>query len=263
MEFFHLTLASDGRMPLFAHENERRAGVRALVKTASDKLALFSLADDHAHAVLKGRRAETGHLGRALRAVLSRASGVPLDAARIRPVKSRSHAEWLVEYCANQTTKHGLPDDPALYSGSCVQDLVGARRIVDLCVPELVPRFRIEVLLRTLGLPPRPIAPVGKATIRRLGAARVVDAAACAVALVDLSGRELSAAAARRVVVQLCDRAGIARREISHALALSARSVRLIASFDLDVPLARAVCVRLAMEELRAQRPPDARRATR
>jgi hypothetical protein len=255
VEFFHLTFASDGRMPLFAREPERRAGVRALVRTAARQLALFCLADDHVHAVTEGNRAATGHLGRALRAALSNAAGVPIDAARIRRVESRSHAEWLARnYIVAQPTKHGLRDDPALYSGSCFQDLVGARHIVELRIGDLLPRFRIEDVLQTLGLPAKRVSPVGKDTIRRLGVARVADAAASAVALGTLDGMTVRTVRARRTVVQLCDRAEIARREIAHALALSPRSVRLIASGELDVELARAVCVRLAIEELRANR---------
>jgi hypothetical protein len=57
--------------------------------------------------------------------------------------------------------------------------------------------------------------------------------------------------AARRVAIQLADRAEIARAEIVHGLPLSARSVRAIAGAPFDVELARAVCIRLALEELR------------
>ena len=111
-------------MPAFATQVQRRAGVRTLVRCAGSRLALFCLADEHAHVVSAGSRAETGHLGRAVRSALSNASGVAIDAARIRPVESRSHAEWLARhYIVGQPEKHGLRDDPALYSGSCFQDL--------------------------------------------------------------------------------------------------------------------------------------------
>jgi hypothetical protein len=254
VEFFHSTFASDGRMPAFATEVQRRASVRALVRTAGSRLALFCLADEHAHVVSAGTRAETGHLGRAVRASLSNASGVAIDAARIRPVESRSHAEWLArQYIVGQPGKHHLPDDPALYSGSCFQDLVGARQVVDLCIAELLPRFRIEDVMPAVGLPPQRIAPVGKEDIRRLGVTRVAEAAAAALALDDLRGLTPSVVAARRVAVQLCERASIARPEIAHGLGLSLRAVRMIAAEPFDVTLARAVCVRLALEELRAR----------
>jgi len=254
VEFFHSTFASDGRMPAFATEAQQRASVRALVRTAGSRLALFCLADEHAHVVSAGTRAQTGHLGRAVRASLSNASGVAVDAARIRPVESRSHAEWLArQYIVGQPEKHRLRDDPALYSGSCFQDLVRARHIVDLRIQELLPRFRIEDVMATVGLPATRIAPLGKADIRRLGVTRVADAAAAALALDDLRGLAAPVVAARRVAVQLCDRASIARSEIAHGLGLSLRAVRMIVAEPFDIALARAVCVRLALEELRAR----------
>jgi hypothetical protein len=152
VEFFHSTFASDGRMPAFATEVQQRGGVRALIRSAGSRLALFCLADDHAHVVSAGSRPETGHLGRAVRAALTHASGVAIDAARIRPVESRSHAEWLARrYIVGQPEKHGLRDDPALYSGSCFQDLAGARRVVDVCIQQLLPRFRIGDVMPAVG----------------------------------------------------------------------------------------------------------------
>jgi hypothetical protein len=254
VEFFHSTLASDGRMPAFATEVQRRGGVRALIRCAGPRLALFCLADDHAHVVSAGSRGETGHLGRAVRAALAHASGVAIDAARIRPVESRSHAEWLARrYIVGQAEKHGLRDDPALYSGSCFQDLAGARRVVDLRIDELLPRFRIEDVMPAVGLPAHRITPVGKGDIRRLGVTRVAEAAAAALALDNLRGLTAPVVAARRVAVQLCDRASIARSEIAHGLRLSMRAVRMIVAEPFDMTLARAVCVRLALEELRAR----------
>jgi hypothetical protein len=79
------------------------------------------------------------------------------------------------------------------------------------------------------------------------------QAAASALALDDLRGLSAPVVAARRVAVQLCDRASIARSEIAHGLELSMRAVRMIVAEPFDVALARAVCVRLALEELRAR----------
>jgi hypothetical protein len=251
MEFFHLTFASEGRMPLFTTESQRCAGLHALARSARGKLVLFCIVDEHVHVVLAvGSRAEAGHIGRALRRSLGNAAGVELGPAFIRPIKTRSHAEWLARnYIVAQPKKHGLPDHPALYSGSCFQDLVGARQLVDLRIDALLPRFDVRHVLDTVGLPRRPIEPLAPDAIRRLGVGRIADASMSVLALADLASRSRPNVAARRVAVHISDEVGIARPEIGHVLNLGLRSVRKIAALEADAALSRAVAIRLALEE--------------
>jgi hypothetical protein len=251
MEFFHLTFASEGRMPLFATESQRCAGLHALARSAGGKLVLFCIVDEHVHVVLAVEsRAEAGHVGRALRRSLQNAAGVALGPAFIRPIKTRSHAEWLARnYIVAQPKKHGLPEHPALYSGSCFQDLIGARQVLDLRIHELMPRFDIRDVLATVGLPRKPIAPLEPDAIRRLGVGRIADASSAVLGLAELRGRARSIVTARRLAVQISDEIGIARAEIGHVLRLRPRAVRKIAALDTDAALSRAVAVRLALEE--------------
>lgn len=265
MEFFHLTFASEGRMPLFTTESQRCAGLRALARSARGKLVLFCIVDEHVHVVLAvENRAEAGHVGRALRRSLRNAAGVALGPAFIRPIKTRSHAEWLARtYIVAQPKKHGLPGHPALYSGSCFQDLVGARHLLELRITDLMPRFDIRDVLGTVGLPRSPIAPLEPDAIRRLGVGRIVDASMSVLGLAEITGRSRPNVLARRLAVHVSDDAGIARPEIAHTLELGARAVRKIAALDTDAELSRAVSIRLALEEHVAQlRTPIAQAAT-
>ncbi len=66
-----------------------------------------------------------------------------------RPVESRRHLSRLVPYVVGQTEHHRLPAQPALWSGSCFQDLVEAWCIggARLRLWDLLPRERPEALL--------------------------------------------------------------------------------------------------------------------
>jgi hypothetical protein len=230
-------------------------GLQALARTARGKLVLFCIVDEHVHVVLAVEsRAEAGHVGRALRRSLQNAAGVALGPAFIRPIKTRSHAEWLARnYIVAQPKKHGLPHHPALYSGSCFQDLVGARRLLDLRIDDLMPRFDVRDVLTTVGLPRTLVEPLGADAIRRMGVGRIADASMSVLAVTELTGRARPKVVARRVAVQISHDIGIARSEIGHALELRPRAVRKIAALDTDAALARAVSVRLALEEQVAQ----------
>ena len=66
MPSWHLTVASDGRTPLFPDEARRRAAVRTLARVAGQELVLFSVVDDHVHLVVTCDRSRVGWLGRAV-----------------------------------------------------------------------------------------------------------------------------------------------------------------------------------------------------
>ena len=89
---WHLTLASDGRLPLFHGDAGRRAAVRALARACGEELVLACVVDDHVHAVIRCHRRRAGQVAwsvlRALRAV----AAAPVEPARVREVDSRSYA---------------------------------------------------------------------------------------------------------------------------------------------------------------------------
>lgn len=255
---WHLTMATDGRLPLAPTEDERRAIVRAIVRLAGPQLALFSVVDDHLHLVVLATRDEVGRLARALLLGLRPLCRASLEPARIRPVESRGHASWLAQhYIAVQPLKHGLPDHPALYSGSCFQDLVGARLGPTLRVVELLPRFRLRDVFSEVGLPAEPIAPPDPSQIRALGAARVVlAAAAAACAPPGLDGRTALVVSARRAAAQLAEESDIGRAETGFALGLSPSGLRKLLKAPVDAALCRAARLRLGLEVAVATAPP-------
>ena len=63
---WHLTIATDGRYPLFDDEAAVRRAVRVLARAAPDDLALFCFVDDHAHFVALVDSPHVGKLARAL-----------------------------------------------------------------------------------------------------------------------------------------------------------------------------------------------------
>lgn len=255
---WHLTLATDGRLPMAPTEDERRAIVRAILRLAGPSLALFSVVDDHLHLVVLATRDEVGRLSRALALGLRPLCRASLEAVRVRPVESRGHASWLAQhYIAVQPLKHGLPDHPALYSGSCFQDLVGARVGPTLRIVELLPRFRLRELLPAVGLPVEPIQPPDAEQIRSLGAARVaLAAAAAACAPPELDGRTALVVAARRAAAQLAEESDIGRAETGFALGLSPSGLRKLLKAPVDAALCRAARVRLGLELAVAAAPP-------
>jgi REP element-mobilizing transposase RayT len=132
MNIWHLTYASDGRNPLFPDEVACRKAVRVLGRVAGTSTVLFSIVDDHLHLVLWCDRQRRGRLARALVQALRQVAPVPVESARVRAVENRSHMKWLVDYVLSQTIHHGIPSHPALWSGSCFPDLIGARQVPGL-----------------------------------------------------------------------------------------------------------------------------------
>ena len=259
MLWYHLTLTTKGRCTALADEGTRRAAVRAVARVMGEKGLLFSLVDEHAHLVVRCSAAEAGYIGRSARIVLQTLTGARWLATHVVAVEDRDHLEYLVGYCFWQPAKHELSELPLLWSGSCVQDLLGARRIAGFdphaSFREL-PRFYLERKFKAAGIRDaiRP-SPVDDAGVRAAGAVLLVRAGAAAVAYGDLRGVTDAQFAARRAVVQLAEKAGIPRSEIAFALGCSALTVRRLAAGAQDEPLQRAVRIQLSLPQV-AERVP-------
>jgi hypothetical protein len=155
MEIWHLRFSSAGRHPLFPEEGTRRAAVRTLAGHAGRWLVTFGMADDHLHVVVACSRERAGKLSRAIVLGLRPLSGMRFEPSFIKPVESRAHLQRLVSYTIEQPAKHGLATPPALWSGSCFPDIVGAR-IIDsmrLRLCDVLPRYRPRDAWRAAGLP--------------------------------------------------------------------------------------------------------------
>ena len=224
----HVVLSTVGRMPLFADEADRRRALRTIARVLGADLVLFVLVDDHLHLVLLDALAPPGRHLQALRLALARLPGfVPLQPTWTGKVSARTHAEALLGYALGQSAKHRLPGHPARWSGSCLADLAGARRLDGFdqtAIVRLLPRFRVDDALKIVGV--RPLMLPDAATLRALGAGAIAEASAAAYAVTDVGGLDAASSAARRAAVAVQREAGISPAETSFSLGLASRTTR-------------------------------------
>lgn len=253
MNCWHLTFASAGRHALFPDEAGRRAAVHKLAMVAGQEMVLFCIVDDHVHVVVLETRTRTGRLARAIVLSLGSVAATQIESARIRPVETRSHLQWLVRYLLTQTDHHGLTLHPALWSGSCFQDLVGARVVPGLRIRirEALPRLRLKDVFQMVGLAPVKIQPAPNEWVRSAGAGRLVAIASAALcAAPALTGNPPTVVTARRAVAQIAHEADMAVAEVAWALGVSARSVRRLLVPEVQGVVVRSVRIRLSLENM-------------
>lgn len=251
MRSYHLTFSAVGRHPLFPLEAARRAAVRALARVAGAWVVLFALVDDHVHVVVSCEEDRVGRLARAILLALRPLASVGIDPAHVRPVRDRGHMEWLVGYVLSQPTHHGLAEPPALTTGSCWPDLVGARRVPGMAMPILrpLPRFRLRDACRHVGLPEVELAPVSLDVVRAAGAARLVDTVADTLAVPPgLDGNVPAVVDARTAAAHLGADAGIHLVEMAHALRVGVDAARRMGARPRDEAVLRAARVHLALQ---------------
>lgn len=262
MIYVHLTFSSVGRLALFTTEALRRVAVRTVVRVAGDRLVLFCVVDDHTHVVIVcevGREnVIAGGLLRALRSI----SRAEVASPHVRLVERRAHLSWLVPYSIDQTAHHGIEGHPACWSGSCFQDLVGARAIgfTDARIRTALPRFSRRDFFRMAGLPL--IVPADDSAIRRAGAARIVEASAAAVAADPaLQGNGAEIVLARRIAAATGVRAGVSVADLAWTLEVTPRAARRLAAAPLPVHVLDAARMQLAISEAVARGAGPMRRA--
>jgi len=227
--------------------------VQTLARVAGRYTLLFCVVDDHVHVVVGCDRAQAGRLGRALQLSLRRWAAVPLEpGARVRPVESRAHLERLVEYVVTQPVHHGLPVHPALWTGSCFLDLVGARVVGALGqkLQPLLPRLKLTQVIGHVGLPPRGIVPADDARVRREGAFGLASAAGVVLAASRLDGRSKEAEAVRSLAAFVGAGVGISSKDTAEALDVTMRSAQRLAHSRADKALVRGIRVYLTLKDL-------------
>ena len=252
MDLCHVTLTAEreSRLPLFSDEAAYREALHRIGKVARDRLALHGLLPEHVHLLPRASRAESGRLAQATIATLRPLVATPLAPSFIREVKSRAHLRRLLRYFLEQPLKHSIPGPPALWVGSCLPDLIGARQIPGLspCIAQVLPEFTPSMAARILDLPLAALEPVGRDAVRAAGAVRLRDAAAAALALdPTLPGRQQLVVRARAAVAQLARWARIPGPEVVWALGVSDRTIRTLVRAQPDRALMRAVCVQLSL----------------
>jgi hypothetical protein len=254
MSISHITIPVRGRRALTRDETERRTLVRTLAATGGPRLLLFGLVDDHFHAAARTNR--PGYLARDLRKVLrNRRPDLELKPSHLEPVGTRSYLRWLVDYILRQPAKHGLFVHPALWTGSCFQDLVGARLLPGYDprgLLEELPRFRLRQAYEIVGLSPVKLAPVDDEALRRAGAARLVELAAGVYAVgpeLKGGGRAREIIEARALAARAGYTAGLPTSEMARYLGLQARTIRHLARRSDNDRGLDALRRRLALEE--------------
>ncbi len=246
---WHVTIATVSRETAFPTELARRAAVRKIVRIAGKSLLLFGVVDDHTHTVLRTDEAGAGRTAQRLNCSLA-SCGLRFAQADIRPVAGRLHLRRLVNYILTQPKHHDLLLHPALWEGSCLQDLVGARWLpgLELRIRDELPRLSLADLMNIVGLPSRAILPANRELLREAGLSRIAASTGATVAAGSLRGRRTEELEARRVAVRLAYGAGFTRREISEALGCPPRSVTRYAVSDVAPEAIRAARVRIALE---------------
>lgn len=231
MGYWHITLSSETRMPLFRSEARRRQAVCVLIEVLAGALILFCAADDHLHVVVVCSDEGLPHLRTTLWLALRPLAEAPLSSTHVKRVRDRRHLERLVGYFLRQTDHHGLSESLALYSGSCYPDLVGARRVEGFrpLLFELLPRWRPSDLHRIVDLGSAPLGPAADHAVRAAGAAHLVFAASMSTAADPLlRGNGSRVVLARTVAARLGAAVGIARAELAWALDVTPRALRRI-----------------------------------
>jgi hypothetical protein len=217
-------------------------------------MVLFCVVDDHVHVVLFCAVDQEARLRVGILFALRSLASAHIEPAYPRPVKTRSHLNWLLRYVLTQPVHHGLQVSPALWSGSCFQDLSGARVLagLKLRITEAIPRLQWSKVLSIVGLPgDRGLSPATNMEVREAGAARVVVAVASALGVgPSLAGKRSLVVHARRAAIALCDQAGITRTEVCWALGLPPRSARRLAKDPVDPVVLRAARLRLTLERV-------------
>ncbi len=258
MECWHVTCSTDSRSRLYADEETLRRATRSVARVVGRHALLFCIVDDHLHLVLAGARAATGQraggLARALRPIQPAAR---FDPARVRPVEGRRHLLSLVTYLLSQPRRHGLAADPALWTGSCFQDLVGARRLSGYdghLLRMALPRWRPASVVSAVGMDSLP-PPLPEPRLPALGLEQIARAASAAFAAPSsLRGRTPAAVRAKRALVALTRGAAFPPAAIAHRLGCSLRQVQRLAAVSAPREDLVVVCRQLALRETRSCR---------
>jgi len=168
MDIQHITLTAgqDNRLPLFPDDAAYLEALHRLGAVCLGCVALFALVGEHLHLVVQASREKAGRLAQASIRTLTPIVATPFASSHIRPVKNRSHMRWLLRYLLEQAAKHGMPGHPALWVGSCLPDLVGARIIegLTLCISMVLPDYNVARALRIVDVAASEVPPATQET---------------------------------------------------------------------------------------------------
>ncbi len=258
MRTFHLAFASYGRHHPFPGQGELRAAIHAITRVARSQLVIFGIAAEQAHVVVRCERPRAGLLARALLKSLRAVAGpAGLEPARLQPVADADHLLWLHDYLVQLPLRTGVSGHPALWEGSPLPDLLGARWVPSYQqqLVALLPGYQPARACKLAGLASLP-SPVGPARARLLGIGQIGAAAAAAMAAApDLQGRTTPQVLARRAAARLASRAGLPPSELSWAFGQTRRTAYRLATAPVPAAAIEALQLRLGLEQAAAALP--------
>jgi hypothetical protein len=156
-------------------------------------------------------------------------------------------------YLLVQPAKQGLDAHPALWTGSCFQDLVGARLLTGFSVAPLraaLPRLRLWSLFRDVGLEETQLRPAPDNQLRRAGVGRLADLAAGVYAVdPEFVGRSSLVVAARTLASAIGVQLGFSRTRLAPFLGATPQTVGRLARRRLAPAAEHALRLRFALEE--------------
>jgi hypothetical protein len=236
----HFIWRAAGRRTVLHDTPGRLAAIRALLRVQDTRVLLFSVVDNHVHAVFEGGdRWTRGAASHALSSALGEAG----ERAVGRPVADRAHLRNLVRYLLTQPSHHGLDIQAARYDGSCFFDLLGARKLEGFDPQALrrhLPRLRDAELLGIVGL--RGLAP---AAVQ--GFALPVLAAASRAVYGAVGTGRTPENRARALAVRAGLEAGFSLGSVAVTVGVTERSVRRYGNAAPDDEGRRALGLQLAL----------------
>lgn len=248
-----LTAERERRFPLFTEEKHYLEALHRIGRVCRGNLVLFALIAEHLHLIALLSRAAAGRLAHRVLLTLRPMVQTPLATSYIKEVEGPGHMYRSVRYELKQPTKHDMPGPPALWPGSCLPELVGARLIpgLTLRIQEALPTFQVKQALKILGLPGEMILPAGRRQLRAAGASRLVAATAAALgAEPTLKGNRTRETTARRVLAHIAAKIEMPFPEIKSATGLDEHSLWRLRGREVSGETIDAIRRRVALEDL-------------
>ena len=235
---FHVTIRLEDDRPIATSPAALRVVARVVLEQGEERgLLAFGAADDHLHAALAADRASAGAFARYVESALVWQLGLAarFERARIRPLHDQKHAYNTFHYAHRQDSRHELDLDRAR-EGTSLPDLLGLRVLDTSLIARVrahLPRIRREDLHRHFQ--PGAFDMAGPIDLDVLA-----DAAAAALALVDLRGRSADTIRARRAAVHAAG-PNVSSRWLSECLGIGVRAVQSLRTQPSEPATIRAV----------------------
>lgn len=265
MEIWYLKLGARERKLFCIDEPVLRQIVCKLTEIAGRDMALFAVTLRAVHLVVVGTAQRAGRISAGIVLAVRPLVGVEFAPTYKRLLEGRAHLRWYVDHLlVDYLQEEGVEAHPALWSGSCFQELIGARSVdgLNLQLGAVLPNYRTRYAYSAVGLErEKPLSPLSPEWIRVAGAARVVAAVAASLCVDPpraqpaevvkpaLPGNTPRMIRARRAAVTLARIAGLAVSDVAGALGVSDQAVRRLAGRSPDWTLVNAAATRLALED--------------